>query len=295
MQIETFNQKHINRASILSITTAIVLLLLKMTAWFASDSISVLSSLIDSLMDILASVMSFIAIRYAMIPADDNHPYGHAKAEALAALAQALIIGGSAFSVFGLALERLQNPEVITELGFSMGIMLCSTLISILLVSYQRWVYVKTQSLAIKADSAHYQSDIFINLAVILALYVTNYHFDWVDSAVSLIIVFLLLHSSLGIFKEVFKILMDEAVSSEDEKAILTIIKNCKSIKGFKPVKTRRAGAKVFVQMVLKMDANMSLEQVNQVTNSVKKQIKQILVQSEINIEVIAVDTDSSD
>lgn len=295
MQAERFNQKHINRASILSITTAIVLLLLKMTAWFASDSISVLSSLIDSLVDILASVMSFIAIRYAMIPADDNHPYGHAKAEALAALAQALIIGGSAFSVFGLALERLQNPEVITELGFSMGIMLCSTLISILLVSYQRWVYVKTQSLAIKADSAHYQSDIFINLAVIFALYVTNYHFDWVDPAVSLIVVFLLLHSSLGIFKEVFKILMDEAVSSEDEKAILTIIKNCESIKGFKPVKTRRAGAKVFVQMVLKMDANMSLEQVNQVTNSVKKQIKQILVQSEINIEVIAVNTDSPD
>lgn len=292
MQIEELNKKRITRASMLSIATAILLLLLKIIAWLASDSVSVLSSLTDSLMDIITSGMNFIAIRYAMIPADDNHQYGHAKAEALAALAQALIIGGSALSVFWLALERLQTPEPITEIGFSMSVMLCSTLISILLVSYQRWVYAQTQSLAIKADSAHYQSDIFINLAVVFALYGASHHWPWIDPAVSLVVVFILFSSSLSIFKDVFKILMDEAVSDEDEKAILHIIKNCEDVKGLKRIQTRRAGANIFIQIVLTLDANMKLNQVKQVSDLVKKQVEQVLPQSEISIEVEPLDID---
>lgn len=292
MQIQELNKKRVRKASMLSIATAIFLLLLKIMAWLASDSVSVLSSLTDSLMDIITSSMNFIAIRYAMIPADDNHQYGHAKAEALAALAQALIIGGSALSVFWLALERLQTPEPITEIGFSMSVMLCSTLISILLVSYQRWVYIQTQSLAIKADSAHYQADIFINLAVIFALYGASRHWQWLDPAVSLIIVFILLSSSLSIFKEVFKILMDEAVSDEDKKAILHIIKDCDEIQGLKRIQTRRAGTKIFIHMVLKLDAKMRLKQVKPITDLLKKQVKQALPQSEMSIEVEPLDVD---
>lgn len=292
MQIQELNKKRVRKASMLSIATAIFLLLLKIMAWLASDSVSVLSSLTDSLMDIITSSMNFIAIRYAMIPADDNHPYGHAKAEALAALAQALFIAGSALSVFWLALERLQAPKFITEIGFSMVIMLCSTLISILLVSYQRWVYVQTQSLAIKADSAHYQADIFINLAVIFALYGASRHWQWLDPAVSLIIVFILLSSSLSIFKEVFKILMDEAVSDEDKKAILHIIKDCDEIQGLKRIQTRRAGTKIFIHMVLKLDAKMRLKQVKPITDLLKKQVKQALPQSEMSIEVEPLDVD---
>lgn len=284
-EIQETHKKLITRASSLSIATAVFLLLLKIIIWLASDSIAVLSSLTDSLMDVIASVVNFLAIRYAMIPADHNHQYGHAKAEALAALGQALIIGSSALGVFLFSIERLQNPVPITAIGLSLGVMVFSTLASIVLLSYQRWVYFKTKSLAIQADSEHYKSDIFINAAVIFALYGAAKGWGWLDPIVSLIVVFILLISSIGIFKEVFKVLMDEALAPEDEKSIEKIIIHCEQVKGLRKIQTRRAGTQIFIQIQLELDANMNLKQAKSVCDCVKYRIKQAYPNAEINIQ----------
>lgn len=293
MQDLTISEHHqalIKRASLLSVLTAVFLLLLKLTIWLASDSVAVLSSLTDSLMDIIASGINFFAIRYAMIPADHNHSYGHAKAEALAALGQALIIGSSALGVFWFTFERLQNPVPISSISLSLWVMVFSTLISIALLGYQRWVYLKTKSLAIQADSEHYKSDVFINAAVILALYGVTKGWDWLDPVVSLIVVFLLLNSSLNILKEVFKILMDESLAPEDEKNIKQIVINCEQVKGLRKIQTRRTGAQIFIQIELELDAKMNLKQAKNVCECVKDRIKQAYPNAEISIQQEPVD-----
>lgn len=288
--ISEHHQALIKRASLLSILMAVFLLLLKVIIWLASDSVAVLSSLTDSLMDIIASGINFFAIRYAMIPADHNHPYGHAKAEALAALGQAVIIGGSALGVFWYSIERLQNPVEITSIDISIVVMIFSSLASLALFSYQRWVYVKTKSLAIQADSSHYQSDVFINAAVIFALYGAVKGWQWLDPAVSLIVVFLLFNSSVRILKEVFKVLMDEALAPEDEQKIKQIVINCDQVKGLRKIQTRRTGAQIFMQIELELDANMSLKQAKSVCECVKCRIRHAYPSAEIGIQQEPVD-----
>ena len=128
----------IKRAAVASLVTATVLLLSKAAAWSASDSASVLSSLLDSLMDIAASLINFFAIRYALMPPDDEHPFGHSKAEGLAALMQSAFILGSATMLLLHVIDRLLKPQELTALPESIGVMAFSTLASVCLVMYQR-------------------------------------------------------------------------------------------------------------------------------------------------------------
>ncbi|MDF1764636.1 MAG: cation diffusion facilitator family transporter, partial [Oleibacter sp.] len=214
----------IKRAAIASLLTAIVLLLAKTVAWTTSDSASVLSSLLDSMMDIAASAINFIAIRYALMPADDDHPFGHTKAEGLAALMQSAFILGSVIMLLLHVIERLINPQPLNALGISTGVMIFSTLATIILVMYQRWVFRQTGSLAIKADSAHYLSDIFTGIAVVFALGAAYWGIYWIDPLIALLIAAILVYSVLGIIKEALAVLMDQAMSDDEEQQIKDII-----------------------------------------------------------------------
>ena len=195
------NAHLIRRAAMASIATALILLVAKTFAWAASDSASILSSLLDSLMDITASVVNFFAIRYALTPADDDHPFGHTKAEGLAALLQSGFILGSAGMLLLHVSERLINPRPIDDVGLGIGVMAFSTIATITLVMYQRWVAARTSSLAIKADSAHYLGDILTSAAVVLALIASKMEVYWLDPLVAVLIAVVLIWSAVGILR----------------------------------------------------------------------------------------------
>ncbi|MEL7401001.1 MAG: cation diffusion facilitator family transporter, partial [Pseudomonadota bacterium] len=161
------NARLVKQAAYASMCVAGVLLLSKLVVWSLSDSTSVLSSMLDSLMDIVASLVNFFAIRYALMPADEDHPFGHSKAEGIAALLQAAFICGSVTMLLLHVADRLLNPQALAAIPESIAVMAFSTLLTTALVLYQRWVHRKTGSLAVKADSAHYASDILTNVAVI--------------------------------------------------------------------------------------------------------------------------------
>lgn len=274
----------IKRAATASIVVAVTLLLAKAFAWSASDSSSVLSSLLDSLMDIAASLVNFFAIRYALMPADEDHPFGHSKAEGLAALIQSAFILGSATVLLLHVIDRLIHPQALVALEESIAVMLFSAFATLALVAYQRWVYSKTHSLAIKADSAHYFGDILTSFAVVVALLAAYWEQYWLDPVVALGIAGVLLHSVYGIIRDALEVLMDKALPEEDEKALHDLISACGGVRGVHDLKTRQAGAIQFIQFHLEMDGQQSLKSAHDIAETVEETILSRFPRAEILI-----------
>ena len=156
------------RATYASTGVALALIALKLFAWAATGSVSLLSSLLDSLLDAAASLVNLFAIRQATTPADREHRFGHGKAEPLAALGQAAFVAGSAVLLLMQAVERLVTPMPVTHSGIGIAVMLVAIAATVGLVAYQRHVLRETDSLAIAADALHYRGDFVLNGRVIL-------------------------------------------------------------------------------------------------------------------------------
>ena len=153
-------------ATYASVSVASVLIVAKVIAWVMTDSMSLLSTLVDSFLDVLASLVNLYAVKHALEPADAEHRFGHGKAEPLAGLAQAAFIGGSSVFLLLQATERMINPRPIANLETGIGVMGFAIVLTLALVIFQRYVVKKTGSVAISADSLHYQSDLLVNVGV---------------------------------------------------------------------------------------------------------------------------------
>lgn len=274
----------IKRAATASLVTAITLLFAKVFAWTISDSTSVLSSLLDSSMDIIASGINFFAVRYALMPADEDHPFGHTKAEGIAALLQSAFILGSTALLLLQVVERFLNPRAVHGVEESIGIMAFSVVATVLLVLYQRYVWRKTNSLAIRADAAHYYGDILTGIAVIFALATANFGWYWMDPFVALIVAMVLLYSVYGIVKEALIVLMDQAMDPEDEKKIYELVMSVKEVRGVHDILTRQSGMIEFIQLHLELDGEQSLYSAHDITSKVEKVIEKAFPRAELII-----------
>src|SRR5712671_183516 len=157
-------------ATYASVAIAAVLIAVKFAAWLETGSVALLSSLVDWLLDIAASVVNLVAVRHAMSPADREHRFGHGKAEPLAVLGQSAFIVGSAMLLFAEAVRRLIWPVRVDNPPAGIAVMIFSIAVTIGLVLYQRYVVQRTGSIAITADELHYRSDLVLNMGVIIAL-----------------------------------------------------------------------------------------------------------------------------
>lgn len=246
-------------AALFSIIIAGILIISKGVAWVDTDASSILASLADSSLDILVSLINFFAIRFAFSPADKEHPFGHGKAESLAALMQSAFISGSAFVLLLHASERLINPQAIQSWQLATWIMSLSLLLTIILVLYQRWVYSKTGSLAVKADSAHYVGDILATIAVLIALLGSHWNIIWLDPLVAIVIVLTLLKSAFSIAREALDMLMDHALDPNVVQSIEGLVAENNLILGCHDIKTRQSGNIQFIQVHLDFSAEVTL------------------------------------
>src|SRR5512147_956774 len=142
-----------------SVATATLLITGKLVAWVMTGSVSVLASLVDSMMDVAASLINLFAVRYSLVPADSEHRFGHGKAESLAGLAQTTFIAGSAVFLILQAIDRLLHPRPLEDVGVGVGVMVFAILATVALLLFQRHVIRATGSTAIRADALHYTTD----------------------------------------------------------------------------------------------------------------------------------------
>lgn len=178
MTIEDENGQLMRWATYASVAVACILIVIKVVAYLLTGSVAILSSLIDSILDMIASIINLFAVRHALIPADHDHRYGHGKAEAIAGLAQAAFITGSSVFLIYEAVNRIYHQQPVENGMVGIGVMLITIALTLILVKFQRYVVNKTGSIAITADSLHYVSDLLLNVSVIVALILSVY-FDW--------------------------------------------------------------------------------------------------------------------
>ena len=280
----THHAQLLKRVTYASVATAVVLIIVKAIAWYLSGSIGILASLIDSLMDSFASIINLFAVRYALQPADDDHHYGHGKAEPLAGLAQASFIAGSAMFLIFNAIERLQNPQALTHGNIGIVVMVFSIVITAFLILYQRHVIKITNNLAIKADSLHYVTDILTNFSILFALYLTIKGYLWADAVFAILIALYIFKSAFEIGNDSFQQLMDKKLDDETEQLIIKTIEETKNAIGFHDFRTRQSGKDKFIQFHLELDDTMSLLAAHAIADELEKKLMKLIPDAEIII-----------
>jgi len=270
-------------ASYASLSVAFTLVATKIWAWQATSSISVLSSLVDSFLDVLASSITVVAVYYAMQPADSEHRFGHGKAEGLAALAQSLIITISAVYVWIEAAERLTNPKAIGSPMIGVGVMGVSIALTLALVAYQRYVVRATGSMAISADSMHYQADLAVNLSVAIAVMLAGWtNWSLIDPLVGFGVAAYILWSTYGIATRALDVLLDRELPPEDRERIRELAIAHPDVHGFHDLRTRFGGSTYFIQFHLELKPDTTLLNAHRIMDHVEDAIHEIYPKCEI-------------
>ena len=279
------NNKLKKNAATASVCLSIFLSILKAYAAFHTGSLAILSSLIDSLTDILASIITFIAIKISSRPANYNHRYGFGKAEALSTLAQAAFITGSSFFVIYDSIIRTFNPQNIKQPQMGIGIMLISLTLTLILIHYQNVVTKKTNSQAIKADSKHFTTDIITNLSIIVTLIIVNYlHWNWFDTLAAFLVSSYLLLSAFILTKQALNILMDKELNDDIRKQITNLVGSCHFVKGIHDLRTHDLGGTYMFEFHLELDGRLTLNTTHNYCNIVEDEIKKQFPNSQIII-----------
>lgn len=275
----------VRSAGLASVCVAVTLVALKIFAWRLTGSVALLSSLADSLLDLIASSVTFVAVRYALEPADREHRFGHGKLEAIAGLVQALIIFGSAGFVAYQAVIKLYSPVAIEAPAVGITVMSISLVLTISLIAYQRYVVARTGSIAIGADRAHYTADVLTNLAV-LAAFAASTLLGWhrADPVLGLIVVAIILVSARGIVRTSIDVLLDRELPAESRKRILEIAGAHTEVLGVHDLRTRSSGIQEFIQFHLELNPTLSLERVHEITVEVEAEVGAAFPRAEVII-----------
>lgn len=277
------NNDLIKSASYLSVFVAFVILLCKSYAYIFTDSQSILASLIDSLLDISSSAINLIAIRVSMLPADDNHRFGHEKFQDLAIFSQSIFFSASGIFILFSGVKSLLFAEAADNLEFGTDIMIICTILTLMLVSYQSYVVYRTKSTIIAVDKLHYFTDLLTNIVVIFSLYYSK-NYWYLDSLAGIFIALYIMFGSYKIFKIAIRNLADEEFHDQDKQKILQIVGKFDEARGVHELKTRYAAHKPFIQFHLEMDANLSLRKAHEISEKIEAAILNEFPEAEIII-----------
>lgn len=278
-------EKMLRRATLASVAVACLLIVIKLGAYLVTDSVALLSSLIDSTLDSFASLVNFFAVRHALTPADAEHRFGHGKAEPLAGLGQSAFIAGSSLFLIFESFYRLLHGTVISRGGIGIAVMVVSMVITIILVAYQRYVLSRTHSLAIRADSLHYVTDIVLNLSVIVALVLSTY-FKWsaADPLFALGIAAYIIHSVREIAANSLDQLMDRELPDDDRDRIKSICLAHPEVRSMHDLRTRASGRDRFIQLHLELDGGLKLLQAHRIADEVEYELREAFPNTDIII-----------
>ena len=269
-------------ASGAALATALILIVAKAFAWWLSGSVSLLAGLTDSLLDGAASLLNLIAVNYALRPADEDHRYGHGKAEALAGLGQAVFIAISAVLVGIRGFERLQDPQEITATGIGVAVMLLSLGMTALLLVFQRHVVKVTGSTAIRADSLHYASDLLLNASILAALLLAAYGWTRADALFGIAIALYIFWSALTIVRESAAVLMDKELPLEISERMTQLALNVPGVLGAHDLRTRMSGTRWFVPLHLDLPASLTLQEAHDKCEAVEQIIHDEFPRAEV-------------
>lgn len=262
------------RVTMLSVATAAVLVVIKLAAWIASDSTAMLASMADSGLDLVASLATAFAVRYAVAPPDAEHRFGHGKAEAFASLLQAGLVFASAALIAREAVGDFLEPHPLRQEGWAVAVMAVSTLLTGVLITAQTRVLRKTASVAVSGDRAHYATDLASNLIALAGIAASAWlGINGLDAAAALVIAALLLWGAVGVFREAAGQLMDRELPDAERAQIVALATEDPRLTDVHQLRTRASGPYVHIQMHADLDPQLTLEAAHAVIVAAEKRI----------------------
>lgn len=273
------------KASLFAIISAFVLALSKFFIGLTSGSLAVISSSLDSLLDIFMSGMNYFAIREAAKPPDQEHQYGHAKTENIAATIQSLVIIFTGGMILYAAINKFLRKDSITYSGFDLGIMILSLIFSAMISTVLRKAGEKTQSSPLKADALHYASDLYSNSATIIAIILTYYTTkNYFDLLFSMITAFIIIFSALKIFRDGIGGLMDVSMPANVEKKLREIVDTLPyPYAGYHKMRSRVAGSKKYIDFHLLICRKESIDNAHKLADT----LEMTMIREISNLDII--------
>lgn len=265
-------QRLMRRATYASVTVAVSIITIKFIAWLMTDSLSLMASLVDSVLDVASSVINLMAVRYALKPADEDHRFGHGKAEDIAAFAQSAFIAGSALFVGVEAIQRFISPTKLEHMDVGIAVMLVSIVLTAGLVWFQNYVIKRTGSSVVRADALHYQTDLLVNAMVIVSLLVSPY-VPVFDPVCGLAIALYIMKGAWGVGRQAFDHLMDKEFDEAEREKIIDAALSCEKVKGVHDLRTRRSGMRTFIQMHIELKGDLKLKEAHDVADAVEQAV----------------------
>ncbi len=261
-------------AALASVTTALLLIGLKAYAVWSTGSVAMLGSLADSGLDLVASLVTLYGVKLAAEPADEQHRFGHGKAEAIAALFQVVLIAVSAFGIFVRAVDRLIHGAETANAEFGIGVSVLALIVTLALIAYQKRVIARTRSVAIRADNVHYQSDLLLNGSVIAALVIDQYlGLHGADALFGIGIALWLAWGAYSASAHAIDQLMDKEWPEEKRAHFLEVASRHPELHGIHDLRTRTSGAHDFVQFHIWVAADMTVAEAHRVMDEIEAKL----------------------
>ena len=258
----------------LSVAVALVLSLIKLAAWLASGSVAMLASLADSGLDVIAALAAFFAVRYAAEPPDQEHRFGHGKAEAFASLVQAGLVFASAALIGREAIDRILHPVPVSGQGWGLAVMAASVLFTTGLIAAQTGVLKRASSVAVSGDRMHYMADLASNLIAFAAIGISALLRNPLADAIGgLAVAALLLGGAVNVFRASSLELMDHELTDDARRRIVELATQDPRVRDVHQLRTRASGPYIHVQMHAELDPALSLVEAHQVMVAAERRV----------------------
>lgn len=287
------NARLLRLATYAAVTTAVVLIAMKGFALYITGSVAMLGTLFDSLLDGAASLLNLIAVRHSLTPADDEHRFGHGKAEALAGVAQAGFIAASAGGLLLTVADRFLHPRPVQQEMVGAVVSALAIVLTFGLMLFQGHVVRRTGSLAITADRAHYTTDFVTNIAVGIGIWLSSRLAEpMIDLAVAVGVALYLGSGAWHIGRHAIDVLMDRELPTEDRQKILDIARRHPGVRSVHDLRTRSSGLHQFIQLHMVLHPTMSLGRAHVMSDSVEAAIREAFPQAEVIVHIDPWDDD---
>lgn len=285
--MKTKNEKLMLKAGYASIGLTVVLLVLKWIAFIMTNSVAVLSTLFDSVQDLMTSGINLLAIRQSIVPADKQHRFGHGKAQAVGGLFQAIVIFVSGAILIYQSCLHWKNHDTPDVFSYGTVLLLVSIILTFILLRFQKYVVAKTDSISIRADMAHYAGDIWMNTGVIVSLFFsTVLKIQWLDILFGIGVGLYLIKTTYHIAMVAIGILMDTEMPLHIRYKIKAIVMTFDNVIKVKDLKTRQSGTCLFIQMTIVMNKDLTLSQAHQISDEIESELHHTFSDCEIIIHL---------
>jgi len=260
--------------TLLSIATALALVLAKLAIWLVSGSVALMASMADSGLDLVASSATFFAVRYAAVPPDAEHRFGHGKAEAFASLMQAGLVFASAALIGQEAIRHIIDPRPVAQEAWALAAMGLSIVLTAGLIMAQTRLLRRVGSVAVSADRTHYAADLASNVIALAGIGAAAlFHLPALDAIAALLIAAALLAGAIAVFREASDQLLDHELPASSRAHIVDLVLKDSSVLDVHQVRTRAAGPITHIQMHADLDPDLSLESAHRIVVAAEKRI----------------------